>query len=506
MAGKADITGAFGTVKSEKSYVSSRLDVQSARNKLFDANSALQTALFNFNNVKPGDADYQKRADAARSAQAKVDAAKVEVARVESLAKADYNAEKRKIDAKKDKSEAETIDKRLEGLQTSLQRAKDSGQSTAVIDAQIRDLTDKKNKTGKYAPTKEDTGNVVDQTTTGGTTARDYATEIGNAGRFIFGKKGKDLQALSSLLKDAGYYKGPVTGTPNDALVVAYQQALQGNLTRTQNVGSEVPLSDFLAAKIQEVKEFGGAGGPSISESKSISTKLEAASRVENIFKSELGRLPTPEEVAKYSEKLINREKKQSSNVRTVTKKVGGVTYTETTGGLDRDQFLQNLVRKLPEYSEKKTAAKSLTIQDLQKTARANGLSLEANFGPDVIQSWVNRVDSGEDVDIFKNIIRKTATIGLPDSVAKLVDTGVDLETIYAPYRKTMSTILEIPYDTITLDDPTLRSAIGPDRPSTLYDFQRQLRKDPRWQYTDNAREDVSTAALQVLRDFGFQG
>jgi hypothetical protein len=33
-----------------------------------------------------------------------------------------------------------------------------------------------------------------------------------------------------------------------------------------------------------------------------------------------------------------------------------------------------------------------------------------------------------------------------------------------------------------------------------------RLRKDPRWQYTSNAREDVSTAALQVLRDFGFQG
>jgi hypothetical protein len=503
MAGKADITGAFGTVKSEKSYVSSRLDVQSARNKLFDANSALQTALFNFNNVKPGDADYQKRADAARSAQAKVDAAKVEVARVESLAKADYNAEKRKIDAKKDKSEAETIDKRLEGLQTSLQRAKDSGQSTAVIDAQIRDLTDKKNKTGKYAPTKEDTGNVVDQTTTGGTTARDYATEIGNAGRFIFGKKGKDLQALSSLLKDAGYYKGPVTGTPNDALVVAYQQALQGNLTRTQNVGSEVPLSDFLAAKIQEVKEFGGAGGgPSITESRSISTPLEAASRVEDIFKTELGRMPTPEEVAKYSKKLIAREQKQSSNVRTVTKKVGGVTVTETTGGLDRNQFLQELVRKIPEYSQRKSESRSLTVQTLQGTANDNGVTLS----PQQLDQYALDVENGKDIKVIQNQIRSLAGLGMPDNVKKLLAEGTDLSTIYSPYKRTMATVLELNPDAISLNDPTLRSAIGPNGEATLYDFQRQLRKDSRWQYTDNAREDVSTAALQVLRDFGFQG
>jgi hypothetical protein len=40
----------------------------------------------------------------------------------------------------------------------------------------------------------------------------------------------------------------------------------------------------------------------------------------------------------------------------------------------------------------------------------------------------------------------------------------------------------------------------------SIYDFQRTLRKDPRWQYTDNAREESSTAVLGVLRDFGFQG
>jgi hypothetical protein len=39
-----------------------------------------------------------------------------------------------------------------------------------------------------------------------------------------------------------------------------------------------------------------------------------------------------------------------------------------------------------------------------------------------------------------------------------------------------------------------------------LYDFRKQLRQDSRWQYTAQAKEDVSTAALQVLRDFGFQG
>ena len=505
MAGETDITGAFGTVKSESSYLNARLDVKSARDKLFEANKELTLALRNFNSPSGSGKNYQSSADAVKTAQAKVDAAKVEVSRVESLAKADYRQAKSKIDAKKDKTESKKIQDELDRLNTQLQRAKDSGQSTAEVDAKIKDLTDKKNKTGKYAPAQNTSeGGVVGDQASG--PVRDYLAELNGAYKVVDAMKPEERRLLATNLKSAGFYKGPITGEYSDALGAAYQDAIRANSVRTTNLGREVPWGEFLASKITEVNLSGAGGGPSISASRSISTPLEAASRVEDIFEAELGRLPTPEEVAKYSEKLINREKKQSSYTKTITKKVGGVVYTDTVAGLDKDQFLQELVRKLPEYSEKKTAAKSLTLQDLQKTARANGINLETNFGSDVIQSWINRVDSGEDVDIFKNIIRKTATVGLPDNIAKLVDSGIDLESVYAPYRKTMSSILEIPYDTITLDDPTLRSAIDQGQVMTLYDFQRQLRKDPRWQYTDNAREDVSSVALQVLRDFGFQG
>lgn len=68
-----------------------------------------------------------------------------------------------------------------------------------------------------------------------------------------------------------------------------------------------------------------------------------------------------------------------------------------------------------------------------------------------------------------------------------------------------MARVLEVPDAAIKLNDPTLRSAIGPDKEMSIYDFEKSLRKDSRWQYTNNAREEVSNAALKVLRDFGFQ-
>jgi hypothetical protein len=54
--------------------------------------------------------------------------------------------------------------------------------------------------------------------------------------------------------------------------------------------------------------------------------------------------------------------------------------------------------------------------------------------------------------------------------------------------------------------DPTLRMGINDKGDINLFDYEKSLRQDNRWQYTGNAREEVSNAALTVLRNFGFQG
>jgi hypothetical protein len=141
----------------------------------------------------------------------------------------------------------------------------------------------------------------------------------------------------------------------------------------------------------------------------------------------------------------------------------------------------------------------------LRKTAAANGLNLDTNFG-DSLDGWLQKLAQGESIETFKQIIRGSAKIGLPEKVSGLLDNGVDLDTIYNPYKRLMASVLEINPESITLDDSVLRSAIGPDKEMSLYDFQKMLRKDNRWQYTNQAKEEVSNTALRVLRDFGFQG
>lgn len=141
----------------------------------------------------------------------------------------------------------------------------------------------------------------------------------------------------------------------------------------------------------------------------------------------------------------------------------------------------------------------------LQAVASANGLDLDKTFGSS-LDEWLQNIDKGESIDTYKRLIRSAAKIGMPQNVASLLDNGVDLEAVYAPYKNLMASVLEINPETITLNDPVLRSAVAGDKEVPLYEFQRQLRKDARWQYTDQAKEEVSDVALKVLRDFGFQG
>jgi len=144
-------------------------------------------------------------------------------------------------------------------------------------------------------------------------------------------------------------------------------------------------------------------------------------------------------------------------------------------------------------------------LQALKATAAANGLDLEKNFGTQ-LQTWLQNINQGESVETYKQIIRGAAKLGLPDKVGSLLDLGVDLDTVYQPYKNIMYQVLEVNPETINVNDATLRKAIGPDKEMSLYEWQDFLKKDPRWQYTNNARESAYDAAQTVLKDFGMIG
>jgi hypothetical protein len=491
-----------------ESFLAEDSSVKAARKKL----AAAKADLANQKNALAS-AGTRAGAGVTEAIQRRIAAAEVEVGKVqseltniESRRTAYFNTNQPKIQSREDAKTDAEVKQRLE---EALSFKRNNPQySTPALDNQIKDLTDQLNKTGKYAPVKDKPGASDTVGEQQQTVERNYLDEITNAALTIRQMGPGDRRDLAELLKAANY-NVVVTDVYNDGLVAAYQQAIKDNMARSASWKEEVPWKQFLQDKIVEttgLKGASGEGGPRVTGSLDISNQGEAAARVEKLFQQELKRLPTPDEVTRFSERLIKEEGKKSSINRTTTRKVGGITLTEYTGGLDKDQFLLGLIRKLPEYDAKKVEAGKLTFQQLQEVAADNGLDLEKNFGNATVQSWVKRIENGEKIDTFENLIRQTAKIGMPEKIAKLIDQGTNLKAIYAPYQNIMETVLELPRGSVDLNDPTLRSAITAQNEIPLYDFEKNLRKDSRWQYTNNAREQVADTALKVLKDFGFQG
>ena len=146
--------------------------------------------------------------------------------------------------------------------------------------------------------------------------------------------------------------------------------------------------------------------------------------------------------------------------------------------------------------------------QAIQDVARANGFSVKDIVpGGQSEQQVLQGIATGKiDPNRLAQDARKLAAQGQPQYVRDLLGQGYNLDQVFAPYRQTMANLLEINADQIDLNDPTLRTAITDKGDMNVYDFKRTLKADKRWQYTENAKQEVSDAAFKVLRDFGFQG
>jgi hypothetical protein len=228
----------------------------------------------------------------------------------------------------------------------------------------------------------------------------------------------------------------------------------------------------------------------------------KAASFITTNFRNLLHRDPTAEELTKYTNDLKKEQNKPSSASKTTYKMINGVRTSVTTTGLDETQWLTSKLQGTDEFKKIQERVNSAAAQQLQSAAAANGVTLT----PEQISDWTTKIAKGENVETFKSILRNQAALGQPEGVKKLLGQGVDLESIYSPYKTAMSKVLEINPDTITLNDPVLRSAITKEGEMSIYDYQRALRKDPRWQYTNNAKDEVANSVTKVLQDFGFKG
>jgi len=328
-------------------------------------------------------------------------------------------------------------------------------------------------------------------------------------GSYITSLAGTDPKAYARVKAAVAGLTGRKTLDPS--YVGGYVSKLAQNIMGSSDILARTgTIEDYFNTAIKA----SGGGGQTVSPPQSyVSSASQAKGDINKIFGDLLGRQATDKELKALTSILNDAQKKNPS------KYVDGVTY----GGLDKDQFLLDLVtsgkydanpkafpvilsnisKEISKYQGTINQQGVLKLEDsLNSVANSNGISLSKNQ----LDTYRARIEKGEDVDLIKNDIRSIASLGQPDSIKKLMQSGTDLETLYSPYKRIMASSLGVNPETITLDDPTLRMAIGPDKEMSLYDYKKALRTDNRWKYSQEANDEVSAMITQVKRDFGFMG
>jgi hypothetical protein len=115
---------------------------------------------------------------------------------------------------------------------------------------------------------------------------------------------------------------------------------------------------------------------------------------------------------------------------------------------------------------------------------------------------------SSGDIDRAKNWIRARSKEKY-SIFSEDLDSNPDatIEDLSYNYRKSMADMFEIGIDEVKMSDPRIKSALeggdGQGGKKTVFQFEQELRKDPAWTKTKNAKESTQGIVNDILSTFG---
>jgi hypothetical protein len=133
----------------------------------------------------------------------------------------------------------------------------------------------------------------------------------------------------------------------------------------------------------------------------------------------------------------------------------------------------------------------------LHTIAYTNGMRYSADWYKKNAQSIVSGKTTPEALEAQ---IRNAAAARF-GAFAEQIKAGQNAIDLAAPYIKSMSGLLELPETDVDLFNKHISDAMTKSTP--LWQFENQVRNDPLWRKTNNARESMMSVAHQVAKDFG---
>jgi hypothetical protein len=336
------------------------------------------------------------------------------------------------------------------------------------------------------------------------------AVEIVRAYKSEYVKKG-NLETLRKQLKDKGFLSAKEYETRDEAAFNnrLLEAATSHSVEQIQKFTLEgktsfAPFSSWLTGRAASVD----SSAPNAQ--RELTDKLNAGQDIDDFVMQMIGRQATSEEKIAYYDKLTTEQKKA---IRKTT--VSGGLQTTTGDLLDSgDRFrimatvlmpsLQNTpLEDITKYGGRVASS----IMTLKETARDYGIELSTK---DALGKVLNTFTTGGILDTGSLDGEKASLKELSKSfyknLAVEIDRGVKVSDIAKQFASYKSKILETSSDAIDVFDKDIQDALHNNNGQgvmSFTDFQIKMRKDPRWSKTQNAREEASNYATDILRSFG---
>jgi hypothetical protein len=331
-------------------------------------------------------------------------------------------------------------------------------------------------------------------------------------------KSPRGLKGLFDDLRGAGLRIPQVDYDRLDTTSTSFGQALSYALQKhTKTMVNDLEQNKNINPKsffkfVQEDLKDSSITGPKVSYDEFVTKVDEAESDLNRFFIEYVGRGATDEEQKKYYKQLRALEKK-NAQVTTTKETDSGGTSQVTTGEfrLDAEDILQlqrNIAGKALDGSDidvilKGGAGAAQAVNSTLAYAKKYGVTLSNKDALKYVSSSLQNNDKDTSKINAKLLAISKATYS---NLADVLSEDVDLDDLSANYKFTMRQILEIPESQIDTLNPTIQMALknnGNKGAMNLTDFERALKKDPRWGTTSNALETAAGYANSILRNFG---
>ena len=271
-------------------------------------------------------------------------------------------------------------------------------------------------------------------------------------------------------------------------------EKVQGELSSVNNRLEKIGQTGWsLFSYLNQAKTKGG-----VSSTATVTDKNRAAQELLDTARDYLGTgiVINKADIKAYVNELNALERKRP----TISK-----TGETIAGGLTADEKEQLALKYIGKY---------VTAEGIKDIGGALGSNyrtintLAGNYGIQLDKAALRNLtlDSVKSKNGLENVQTKINNLAKVKykALSPFIDQGLTVKDVANEYVAKKAQLLELNPAAIRIDaDPDIQSALTGDALVPLYQFEKSLRKNPQWQYTNNAREEASNYALTILQDFG---